>query len=103
MHHDFNHFVIYYLGTSYKKTGSYDAEIFRISLTILSRIDIVWLVIVLWKLAKPTGVGEPAGLSLFLFYRGVDEVGKDFLTFTQQVEYLHATPTFPALQKFLSP
>jgi abortive infection bacteriophage resistance protein len=45
-------------------------------------------VIVLWKLAKPTGGGEPAGLSLFLFYRRVDEMGKNFLTFTQQVEYL---------------
>jgi hypothetical protein len=55
-----------------------DAEIFRISLTILFRIDTVKLVVILGKLVKPTGGGEPAGLSLFLFYSRADEIGKNF-------------------------
>jgi hypothetical protein len=38
-----------------------------LTLTLFSISAIVSLVIVLWKLAKPTGGGEPTGLSLFYF------------------------------------
>ena len=38
-------------------------------------------VIVLWRLAKPTGGGEPAGLSLFYFKRFV----KEFLSDSQKI------------------
>ena len=45
--------------------------------------------IVLWKLAKPTGGGEPAGLSLFYIVGDFKmAASKNFLTFSQQVESL---------------
>lgn len=50
---------------------------------------IVSSVIVLWKLAKPTGGGEPAGLSLFYFTGDFHmPASQNFLTFTQQVNFL---------------
>ncbi|ANU50329.2 abortive phage resistance protein [Enterocloster clostridioformis] len=45
--------------------------------------------IVLWKLAKPTGGGEPAGISLFYIIGDFNMMAsKHFLTFSQQVESL---------------
>lgn len=50
---------------------------------------IVNSVIVLWKLAKPTGGGEPAGISLFYIIGDFNMTdSKHFLTFSQQVESL---------------
>lgn len=57
-------------------------------LTFFAISVILSLVIVLWKLAKPTGGGEPAGLSLFFIGEFHMTTSKNFSTFSQQVQSL---------------
>ena len=58
-------------------------------LTLQTNFAIFSSVIVLWKLAKPTGGGELSSLSLFYIIGDfIMSVSKQFLTFTQQVDHL---------------
>ena len=58
-------------------------------MTFQANFAIFSSVIVLWKLAKPTGGGELSSLSLFYISGDfIMAVSKQFLTFTQQIDYL---------------